>query len=123
MALSLGIRGPGAEKNPRMQAARAKVFAACKANKIFFLNSMNVNNVIDMIKEGVMVGPASQEAAEIGRKYTKSLLANNMSTYECFELIWWRWKISLESSSVSGRCGICWTNAPGVWWLRLRVWL
>src|SRR6266852_2648015 len=59
MSLSLGIRGPGAEKNPQMQAARAKVFAACKANKIFFLNSMNVNNVIDMIKEGVMVGPAS----------------------------------------------------------------
>jgi 4-hydroxy-2-oxoheptanedioate aldolase len=71
MALSLGIRGPGAEKNPQMQAARAKVFAACKANKIFFLNSMNVDNVIDMIKEGVMVGPASQAAAEIGRKYTK----------------------------------------------------
>jgi 4-hydroxy-2-oxoheptanedioate aldolase len=71
MALSLGIRGPGAEKDPKMQAARAKVFAACKANKIFFLNSMNASNVIDMIKEGVMVGPASQEAAEIGRKYTK----------------------------------------------------
>jgi 4-hydroxy-2-oxoheptanedioate aldolase len=71
MALSLGIRGPGAEKNPKMQAARAKVFAACKANKIFFLNSMNASNVIDMIKEGVMVGPASQEAAEIGRQYTK----------------------------------------------------
>ena len=53
-----------------MSAARAKVFAACKANKIFFLNSMNPNNVIDMIKEGVMVGPASQQAAEIGRKYT-----------------------------------------------------
>ena len=71
MALSLGVRGAGAEKDPRMQAARAKVFAACKANKIFFLNSMNPNNVIEMIKEGVMVGPASQEAAEIGRKYTK----------------------------------------------------
>ena len=70
MALSLGVRGRGAEKDPRMIAARAKVFAACKANKIFFLNSMNVNNVIDMIKEGVMVGPASQEATEIGRKYT-----------------------------------------------------
>jgi len=52
-------------------AARAKVFAACKANKIFFLNSMNQNNVIDMIKEGVMVGPASQRAAEIGRQFTK----------------------------------------------------
>src|SRR5499427_2618103 len=70
MALSLGVRGPGAERDPRMQAARAKVFAACKANHIFFLNSMNANNVIDMIKEGVMVGPANQQAAEIGRKYT-----------------------------------------------------
>ena len=43
MALSLGVRGPGnvAETDPQMLAARAKVFAACKANKIFFLNSMN----------------------------------------------------------------------------------
>lgn len=71
MALSLGVRGPGAERDPRMVAARARVFAACKANKIFFLNSMDPGNVIDMIKEGVMVGPASEEAAEIGRKYTK----------------------------------------------------
>jgi len=31
----------------------------------------NAENVVDMIKEGVMVGPASQEAAEIGRKFTK----------------------------------------------------
>jgi 4-hydroxy-2-oxoheptanedioate aldolase len=74
MALSLGVRGPNAEKDPKMQAARAKVFAACKANHIFFLNSMNPANVVDMIKEGVMVGPASQEAAEIGRKYTKRQL-------------------------------------------------
>src|SRR5438477_3975267 len=76
MALSLGVRGPGnlADRDPKMIAARAKVFAACKANKIFFLNSMNPNNVIDMIKEGVMVGPASQRAAEIGRQYTKRTL-------------------------------------------------
>jgi 4-hydroxy-2-oxoheptanedioate aldolase len=71
MALSLGVRGKNTENNPKMVAARAKVFAACKANKIFFLNSMNEKNVIDMIKEGVMVGPASQAATEIGRKYTK----------------------------------------------------
>jgi 4-hydroxy-2-oxoheptanedioate aldolase len=71
MALSLGIRGPDAERDPRMVAARARVFAACKANGIFFLNSMDPGNVIEMIKEGVMVGPASPEAAEIGRKYTK----------------------------------------------------
>jgi len=31
---------------------------------------MNKNNVIDMIKEGVMVGPANAETAEIGRKFT-----------------------------------------------------
>jgi 4-hydroxy-2-oxoheptanedioate aldolase len=74
MALSLGVRGPNAEKDPKMQAARAKVFAACKANHIFFLNSMNPANVIDMIKEGVMVGPANQEATEIGRKFTKRQL-------------------------------------------------
>jgi len=76
MALSLGVRGPGnvAEKDPKMIAARAKVFAACKANKVFFLNSMNPANVVDMIKEGVMVGPASQRAAEIGRQYTKRVM-------------------------------------------------
>ena len=41
------------------------------ADSHFFLNSMNEKNIIDMIKEGVMVGPASQAATEIGRKYTK----------------------------------------------------
>jgi len=70
MALSLGVLGANAERDPRMQAARARVFAATKANKIFFLNSMNPMNVVDMIKEGVMVGPANQQAAEIGRKFT-----------------------------------------------------
>src|SRR5256712_8861428 len=37
MALSLGVRGPNADRNPQMQAARARIFAAAKANKIFFL--------------------------------------------------------------------------------------
>src|SRR6267154_1409944 len=71
MAFSLGVKnGPG-PMPPLMQAARAKVFAATKASKIFFLNSMNADNVVDMIKEGVMIGPASQQAAEIGRKFSK----------------------------------------------------
>ena len=72
MALSLGVRGPGnvAEKDPRMLAARARVFAACKANHVFFLNSMTPQNVVAMIKEGVMLGPASPEAVEIGRRFT-----------------------------------------------------
>lgn len=74
MALSLGVLGRNAVQDPRMQAARAKVFTACKANHLFFLNSMNPANVIDMIKEGVMMGPASQQTAEIGRQYTKRKL-------------------------------------------------
>jgi 4-hydroxy-2-oxoheptanedioate aldolase len=71
MAFSLGVKnGPG-PMPPQMQAARTKVFAATKANHLFFLNSMNADNVVDMIKEGVMMGPANERAAQIGREYTK----------------------------------------------------
>src|SRR5580700_5184077 len=83
MALSLGVRsvgrgtgggaarggGGGSVNDPRMQAARAKVLAACKANHIAFLNSMSATDVVDMIKEGVMVGPGNQQTADIGRKF------------------------------------------------------
>ncbi len=71
MALSLGVMGRGAVNDPRMKDARASILAACKANHKFFLNTMTTTDVIDMIKEGVMIGPASPEAADIGRKYTK----------------------------------------------------
>ena len=71
MAFSLGVKnGPG-PLPPQLQAARARVLAATKASKIFFLNTVNATNVVDMIKEGVMIGTGSQEAAEIGRKYSK----------------------------------------------------
>jgi len=72
MAMSLGVpSGPDAVNDPRMQAARTKVFAACKANHIAFLNTMTATDVIGRIKEGVMVGPASEQTADIGRKFTK----------------------------------------------------
>jgi len=35
---------------------------------------MTDTDVIDMIKEGVMMGPASEKAADIGRKYSKRQL-------------------------------------------------
>src|SRR5882757_4566786 len=72
MAMSLGVRAQGeaAVQDPKMVAARSKVLAACKANHIFFLNSFSAKDVVDMIKEGVMVGPANPETAAIGRKYT-----------------------------------------------------
>jgi 4-hydroxy-2-oxoheptanedioate aldolase len=71
MAFSLGVKsGPG-PMPAAMQAARQRVFAATKANKIFFLNSVNADNVVDMITEGVMIGSADQRAAEVGRRHTK----------------------------------------------------
>ena len=72
MALSLGAPRGGQGQMPAvLLQARAKVLAATKANKILFLNSVTPDNVIDMIKEGVMIGAAGQQAAEIGRKFTK----------------------------------------------------
>ena len=72
MSLSLGVRNPGSGPMPAvLQQARARVLAATKVRKIYFLNSVNAANVIDMIKEGVMIGSGGQQAAEIGRKYTK----------------------------------------------------
>jgi 4-hydroxy-2-oxoheptanedioate aldolase len=73
MALSLGVKpGPGAQQAPEMQKARATILEACKRNKIFFLNTANANNIVDMIKEGVMVVAGGTPAtAEAGRKFTK----------------------------------------------------
>jgi len=57
---------------PEMSDARARIKAACDANKIFFLNGVSESDVIEMIDEGVRVCSArSAGAAEIGRKHTK----------------------------------------------------
>ncbi len=53
---------------PIMIKARARVFQAARGAKIFFLNSCNDANVVDMIKEGVMICTGGHEA---GRKFTK----------------------------------------------------
>jgi len=75
MAFSLGVKNPpGGPMPQQMQAARARVLAATKASKIYFLNSVNADNVVDMIKEGVMIGSANQRAAEVGRQFTKRTL-------------------------------------------------
>jgi 4-hydroxy-2-oxoheptanedioate aldolase len=70
MALSLGVRNTG-PLPATLQYARAKVLAATKASRIFFLNTVTPDNVVDMIKGGVMIGAGNQQAAEIGRKYSK----------------------------------------------------
>jgi len=71
MAMSLGVpSGRDSVNDPRMRAARGKVLAACKAHHIAFLNTFSPTDVVEMIKEGVMVGPANQQTAEAGRKFT-----------------------------------------------------
>ena len=72
MGMSLGF--PDAHDPPypaEMAKARARVLAACKANKIAFLNQVRPNDVAERIKEGVMIGSGGQQAAEIGRQHTK----------------------------------------------------
>jgi 4-hydroxy-2-oxoheptanedioate aldolase len=74
MRLSLGfvsepVQGPNAPQP--MRDARARVFAAVKANKKFFLNAMGPEDVVEQLKEGVMLGPANEKAAELGRQFTK----------------------------------------------------
>ena len=55
-----------------MQAARARVLAACKANGLAFLEMVNADNVVDQLAAGIMIGAGrdAEKAAEIGRKHT-----------------------------------------------------
>jgi 4-hydroxy-2-oxoheptanedioate aldolase len=66
------LLGPGANQNaPVMQQARSRVFQATRDAKIFFLNACTNANVVDMIKEGVMICTGGYEE---GRKFTKRQL-------------------------------------------------
>lgn len=73
MAMSFGYkRSPREPFPPEMQEARKRVFDACKAGGLFFLNGVSVDNVADMIDEGVMVcAGGTEEAAKKGRAYSK----------------------------------------------------
>ena len=77
LSLSLGstklLRDP---YPPEMQAARDKVFAACRRNKIAFLEGCNVENITARLDEGVrVISGHSQAAARIGRAHQKRALA------------------------------------------------
>jgi 4-hydroxy-2-oxoheptanedioate aldolase len=74
MGLSLGLPDghlPNQELHPKMADARARVLAACKKNKLAFLNTVRPEDVELMIKEGVRIGSGGREAAEKGRRFTK----------------------------------------------------
>jgi 4-hydroxy-2-oxoheptanedioate aldolase len=73
MGMSMGYPDQHDEPYPaEMQAARARIVAACKAAGLAFLEQVTPRNVTSRLDEGVMIGcgPQAREAAEIGRKHT-----------------------------------------------------
>jgi 4-hydroxy-2-oxoheptanedioate aldolase len=60
-------QGPGQDNLPVMRDARARVLKATKDAKILFLNTCNDKNVVEMLKEGVMICTGGYE---VGRKFT-----------------------------------------------------
>ena len=59
---------------PEMRAARARVKAACDRTGVAFLEMVRADDVIDQIAQGVRIGAATPEAAEIGRRHTRRTL-------------------------------------------------
>lgn len=73
MGMSMGYPDQHDEPYPaQMQAARARVMAACKSAGLAFLEQVTPQNVTSRLDAGVMIGagPQGREAAEIGRKHT-----------------------------------------------------
>ena len=63
---------PRMEQQPIMVAARARVLEATKAAGVRFLNACNEDDVIDQIKDGVMICTGGDTpAADKGRAYSK----------------------------------------------------
>jgi 4-hydroxy-2-oxoheptanedioate aldolase len=67
----VGMPQPGQGNLPILRDARARVLKATKDAKILFLNACNDKDVVDMIKEGVMICTGGYE---VGRKFTNSSL-------------------------------------------------
>ena len=59
---------------PEMTAARARVKAACDRAGVAFLEMVRAQDVIAQIEDGVRIGAATAEAAEIGRRHTRRTL-------------------------------------------------
>jgi 4-hydroxy-2-oxoheptanedioate aldolase len=60
------------ENHPAMKKMRERIFKEVKAANLFFLNACSEENVIDMLKEGVMICTGGETpAAEKGRQFTK----------------------------------------------------
>ncbi len=73
MAMSFGFADNHDEPFPPvMEAARARILAACKDNGLAFLNTVYERDVIARLAEGVMIGAGreGERASAIGRQHT-----------------------------------------------------
>lgn len=65
-------QGGDIARHPAMAATRARVLSATKAAQIRFLNSCNEADVVDQLKDGVMICTGGDTpAADKGRAYTR----------------------------------------------------
>ena len=70
MALSLGVAQGYHQRSPHERRPLHRL-RRLQSQPQILPEHLDRTDVIDMIKEGVMMGPASQATAEVGRKYTK----------------------------------------------------
>ena len=74
MAFDYG-RIPGVVDPPPLKAAADRVIAASKAAKVFILDNVRPENVVQQIDAGMMIMAGGiKEAADVGRKHTKRAL-------------------------------------------------
>jgi 4-hydroxy-2-oxoheptanedioate aldolase len=73
LGLSLGYTSPQRRPYPApMEEARAKVFAACKKNKLAFLEGATPQNIAERLDEGIrVISGHNPETARIGRVHQK----------------------------------------------------
>jgi len=73
LGLSLGYLGPvPAVYPPDMAAARSKVFAACRANGLAFLEGATPDNITQRLDEGVrVIAGGRADTALVGRAHSR----------------------------------------------------
>ena len=69
MSMSFGYKNPPNPRPQELQDARDRVFAACKAADIKFLESTSPDTIEASIDAGVRITGGGEEAARIGRAY------------------------------------------------------
>jgi 4-hydroxy-2-oxoheptanedioate aldolase len=76
LGLSLGyVEVPRPPYPPEMADARARVFAACRAQGVAFMEAATPETVAERIDEGVrLIGGRSEATARVGRAHTKRTL-------------------------------------------------